>query len=264
MDLTLEHRSTEGNAAPFQALAAELVQLPVDLIVVGDSRAIPIVMAATSTIPIVMSVSGDVVGLGLVDSLARPGGNLTGLTDFSRTLNTKRLELLVQSVPGASRVAVLWNGSHPGMALVWDEIDAAAQAPGALGVELIRLPVQDSGDLKGAFAAAFATAKSQGADALLVLPDPFTNVNSQQIVALAAQYELPAMYGTKYFMDHGGLMYYGPSRATMSRRAADYVDKILKGARPADLPIGPPTEFEFIVNSQTAQALGLTIAQSAP
>jgi putative ABC transport system substrate-binding protein len=226
--------------------------LPVDLILVGDSRAIPVAKAATTTIPIVMVVSGDVVGLGLVDSLARPGGNLTGVTDLSRTLNTKRLELLVQSVPGASRVAVLWNGDHPGIVLAWDEVEAAARA---LGVELISLNVKSPGDLESAF----ATARSHQADALLVLPDPLTNNNAQQIVALAAQHGLPAMYGTKLFMDLRGLMYYGPSRAAMSRRAADYADKILKGARPADLPIEQPTTFDFIVNVETAQALKLAI-----
>ena len=255
VDIDIVYRSTQESGMGFPDLAAELVGLPVDIIVVGDSRAIPIAKDATSTmdnpIPIVMAISGDVVGLGLVDSLAQPGGNLTGLTDLSRPLSVKRLELLREVKPQTSRVAVLWNGDHPGVGLAWGDLQAAA---GALGVALVCLKVRD-----GDVATALGTLTPQPGDALCVLPDPLTNLHAQAIVGFAAQRQLPAIYGTKLFLDAGGLMYYGPSRAAMSRRAAGYVQMILNGAVPATLPIEEPSVFDFAINVKTAQALGLVI-----
>jgi putative ABC transport system substrate-binding protein len=255
--LTIEYRFPQGGGEEgFEDLAAELVRLRVDVIVVGDSRAIPVVKAATSTIPIVMTVSGDVVGQGLVESLARPGGNLTGLTNLSRPLDGKRLELLLEAVPGASRVAVLWNSAHPGVARDWQTVVEPA-AP-SLGVELVSLGVQRAEDLDGAF----RTATERRADALYVMPDPLTNTNAQRIIELAARSRLPAIFGTRLFVDAGGLMYYGPSRAAMFRRAAEYVDKILTGSRPADLPIEQPTRFEFVIDLKAAETLGLSIPET--
>ena len=253
-NLAIEYRYSDGKDERFSLLADELVGLPVDVIVVGDSRAIPTVKAATSIIPIVMANSGDVVGQGLVQSLAQPGGNLTGLTNLSRPLNGKRLELLLAAVPGASRVAVLWNSAHPGEALDWG--DSQTVAP-TLGIELVSLGVQSAEELEGAF----HTAIGKHADALYVMPDPLTNTSAKRIAELAARSRLPAIFGTKLFMDYGGLMYYGPSRAAMFRRAADYVNKILTGANPATLPIEQPVRFELIINLGTARALGLTIPE---
>jgi putative ABC transport system substrate-binding protein len=254
-NLSIEYRHTEGKEERFPDLAAELVNLPVDILVVGDSRAIPIVKNATNTIPIVMTVSGDVVGQGLVASLAQPGGNLTGLTDLSRPLNTKRLDLLREVDPQSTRVAVLWNRTLSGVRLAWNDIQTAAPS---LGLDLVSRDVESAGDLEGAL----QEAVRQQAGTLLVLPDPLTNVNAQRIVDLAAQYELPAMYGTKLFVNAGGLMYYGPNRAAMSRRAADYVDQIHGGANPATLPIEQPSVFEFVINLKTARELGLTVPRT--
>jgi putative tryptophan/tyrosine transport system substrate-binding protein len=254
-NLTIEYRYTDDKEERFPDLAAELVGLPVDISVVGDSRAIPIAKAATSTIPIVMAISGDVVGQRLVASLARPGGNLTGLTNLSRPLNVKRLELLREVKPQTSRVAVLWNRTLAGLRLAWGDIEAAAPA---LGVDLVSLDVQGPEDLDKAF----EVATRQPVDALCVLPDPLTNLHAQEIVDFAARQQLPAIYGTQLFLDTGGLMYYGPSRAAMSRRAADYVDKILNGADPATLPIEQPSVFEFAINLKAAQGLGLTMPKA--
>ena len=252
-NLIIEYRHTDGKEERFPELAAELVSLPVDVIVIGDSRAIPIVKQATSSIPIVMANSGDVVGQGLVQSLAQPGGNVTGLTNLSKTLNGKRLELLKQVEPRPTRVAVLWNPAGPGARPAWAELQSAAPP---LGVELVSREVQAAADLPGAF----QQAASQQVNGLVVLPDPLTNLQAQQIVDFAAQRRLPAIYGTKLFVDAGGLMYYGPDRAAMFRRAADYVDKIRAGASPATLPIEQPSVFEFVIHLKTAQMLGFTVA----
>jgi putative ABC transport system substrate-binding protein len=254
-NLTIEYRHTDGKEDRFPALAAELVSLPVDVLVLGDSRAIPTARQATSTIPIVMANSGDVVGQGLVASLAQPGGNLTGLTNLATMLNAKRLELLLQVQPQPTRVAILWNPDLPGARPSWSELQAAAPA---LGVELISLEMHAPGEVPGAF----EQAASQRANGLLVLPDPLTNLQAQQIVDLAAQRRLPAIYGTKLFVDAGGLMHYGPDRAAMFRRAADYVDKIRGGASPATLPIEQPSVFEFVVNLKHARALGFDLPPS--
>jgi putative ABC transport system substrate-binding protein len=256
-DVTFAHRSTQASGRSFAELAAELVRLPVDVLVVGDSRAVPVAASATSTIPIVMAVGGDVVGLGLVASLSQPGRNLTGLTDRlpGRSLDVERLELLLQALPDASRVGVLRNGSHQGVALAWNAIQAAAPTVAA---DLVGLVVQDAADLDGAF----QEAVDKKVDALCVLPDPLTNLHAVRIVQLAAHSRLPAMYGTKLFVNAGGLMSYGIDRAAMFRRAADYVHRILSDPDPtlvSRLPIEPPPVLDFAINLSTAQSLGLDL-----
>jgi putative ABC transport system substrate-binding protein len=258
--LTVHHRFPQGGQ-DFDDLAAELVGLDVDVIVVGDSRAIPSVRAATDTIPIVMAISGDVVGLNLVNSLTQPDGNLTGLTqgDVYRPLDVTRLKLLLDAVPGAARVAVLRNGAHPGVTRDWEEVvQPTAQQ---LDVEVVSLTVQSLANIETALGATNWPSIAP-IDALYVMPDPLTNVNAQRIVELAAAREVPAMYGTKLFVDAGGLMYFGRSRAAMSRRAAEYVDKILRGVGPQELPIELPATFEFVIELDVAAALDLEIPQA--
>jgi putative ABC transport system substrate-binding protein len=200
-----------------------------------------------------MTISGDVVRLGLVASLARPGGNLTGLTDLTTDLAGKRLEWLQIAVPGLSRVAVLWNAGLEFMDLQWQETRVAAEV---LGLPVQSLPVRASEDV----APAIRAAVNEGADALVALPDPLTNVALTSLVKpLTTDYRLPTMYGTRSLVDYGGLMSYGPDRNLLYRRAATYVDKILKGIRPGELPIERPIQFELVINLSTAQALGLTI-----
>jgi putative tryptophan/tyrosine transport system substrate-binding protein len=247
-NLVIEYRWAEGNPERVPALAAELVQLRVDVLVAGDSRVIVAAKHATNTIPIVMTISGDPVRTGLIESLARPGGNLTGLTVLAPELVGKRLELLKEAVPGIARVAVLGESSQ----YEWSELVKATQA---LGLQLHALRV-DSPD---ALAPAFATAMRAQADVLLVLPSPVTNRSMRHIVDLAAQHRLPAMYGLKEYVQVGGLMAYGWSIPALYHRAAAYVDKILKGAQPADLPVERPLTFELVINLKTAEALSITI-----
>jgi putative tryptophan/tyrosine transport system substrate-binding protein len=247
-NLVIERRWAEGNQERVPELAAQLVQLRVDVIVAGDSRVIAAAKHATNTIPIVMTISADPIGAGFIESLARPGGNITGLTVLAPELVGKRLELLKEAVPGISRVAVLGESGQY-------EWSALAEATQALGLQLRALRV----DSPEEFAPAFAAAMREHADALLILPSPMTNLYARRIVDLAAQHRLPAMYGLKEYVKVGGLMAYGWSIPALSRRAAAYVDKILKGARPADLPVERPTTFELVINLKTAEALGLTI-----
>jgi putative tryptophan/tyrosine transport system substrate-binding protein len=247
-NLVIEYRWAEGNPEQVPALAAELVQLRVDVLVAGDSRVIVAAKHATNTIPIVMTISGDPVRTGLIESLARPGGNLTGLTVLAPELVGKRLELLKEAVPGIARVAVLGESSQ----YEWSELVKATQA---LGLQLHALRV-DSPD---ALAPAFASAMRAQADVLLVLPSPVTNRSMRHIVDLAAQHRLPAMYGLKEYVQVGGLMAYGWSIPALYHRAAAYVDKILKGAQPADLPVERPLTFELVINLKTAEALSITI-----
>jgi ABC-type uncharacterized transport system substrate-binding protein len=247
-NITVEWRYAEENYDRLPALTAELVHLGVDVIVAGDSRVIPAAKQATSTIPIVMTVSDDPVGRGFVARLARPGGNITGLTDISPELVGKRLELLKEAVPGMARLAVLGQPNHAD----WKEIPLTAQA---LGVQLQALKVQRPDE----FEQAFAAATREHADALIVLPSPITTTYRGRIVNLAAQSQLPAMYPVKQFVEVGGLMAYGPSIAARLQRAAYYVHRILRGAQPADLPVERPSKFELVINLKTAQAMGLTI-----
>jgi putative tryptophan/tyrosine transport system substrate-binding protein len=247
-NVTIEPRYAEERSARLPELAAELVQLRVDVIVAGDAIAIPAAKQATSTIPIVMTVSGDPVGAKYVASLARPGGNITGLTNMTPQLIGKRLELLREAVPGASHVAVLGTPAHPD----WKELTVATQA---LGIQLLALRVYHPDE----FAPAFEVAVRGHVDTLIVLPDATTNRYRRRIVDLAAQHRMPAMYPLKEYVQVGGLIAYGPSIPDLQRRAATYVDKILKGAKPADLPVEQPMTFELVINLKAAQALGLTM-----
>jgi putative tryptophan/tyrosine transport system substrate-binding protein len=232
-------------------LAADLVRLKVDVIVVRDAVGIRPVMQATKTIPIVMTVSGDPVETGFVDSLARPGGNITGLTNVSPQLANKRLELLKEAVPRVSSVAVLGPSGHRD----WKELALAAlQRKVRLQALHVEKPDQ--------FEQAFEAARRESAKALIVLPSPTTNLYRQKIVSLAAEGRLPATYGVSAYVMVGGLMSYGPSLPALQRRAAYYVDRILKGAKPSDLPVEQPMKFEFVINLNAAKQIRLNIPQS--
>jgi len=254
-NLTIEYRYAEGKIDRLPDLAAELVHLRVEIIVVQGYPAAHAAKQATATIPIVIVSAGDPVGTGLVASLARPGGNITGVSFQETELSGKRLELLKEAVPRLSRVAVLWNTADLGMSLRSREIQAAARA---LGLTLQPLGVREPSDFDGAFSAM----ARERPDALFVVADPLTTLNRRRILDFAAKGRLPAMYEFSSYVNDGGLMAYGPSFSEMSRRAAVYVDKVLKGARPADLPVEQPTRFELAVNLKTAKALGLTIPPS--
>ena len=254
-NIALEFRSAENSADRYPALAAELVALNVDVIVAGATPAVLAAKQATGMIPIVFPIHTDPVGAGLVASLARPGGNVTGLSFSSEDLTGKRLELLKQVVPGISRIAVLWKSPNAAAPV---QLKAAEVAARKLAISLQVLEVQDAEGLERAFQA--ATGASSGA--LLVVDDPATFLLRKRIVELAAKSRLPAMYGPREFAVDGGLIAYGANIPDMFRRAAIYVDKILKGTKPADLPVEQPTKFEFVINLKTAKALGLTIPQS--
>jgi putative ABC transport system substrate-binding protein len=254
-NLVIEVRAAEGQYDRLPGLAAELVRLKPDVIVVDGTMAVVPARRATKTIPIVMAVAANPVESGLVFSLARPGGNITGSSFLSADLAGKRLALLKEAVPKARRVAILSNPDAPAHALILREGLGAA-----LTLELLiqDLPVSTPPGLDDAF----ATALAHHADAIFVLDDPMFGSNGVRIVELAAQSRLPAMYGIRQFVDGGGLISYGPSLPDLFRRAATYVDKILKGAKPGDLPIEQPTKFELVVNLKTAKALGLAIPES--
>jgi putative tryptophan/tyrosine transport system substrate-binding protein len=253
-NLVIEYRWAEGNFALLPQLAAELVRLKVDVIVTsGGTPAALAAKQATVTIPIVMAVSVDPVEMGLVAHLAHPGGNLTGLTLFVEGFSGKRLELLKETVPEATRVAVLANPANPGNATQWRETQVATQA---LRLQLYRLEVHDPTELD----TAFTVMLSERADALIVLDDPLFVTQRARLVALAATSRLPAIYGFREHAEAGGLMAYGANFPALFRRAATYVHKILKGATPADLPVEQPTKFELVINLKTAKDLGLTIS----
>jgi putative tryptophan/tyrosine transport system substrate-binding protein len=249
----LEVRSTEGQYERFPALAAELVRLKVDvLLAVGNTSATLAAKDATTTIPIVMVGVGDPVGSGLVASLPQPGGHVTGLAAVTPDLVGKQLELLKELLPTVSRVAVLWTPANPIHALSLREADVAAQR---LGVQLHRVEARGP----DAFDSAFAAMTRVHAGALLVLGDTMFRLHGRRLAELAVTNDLPTMNQVREFVEAGGLLYYGVSRSDMVRRAATYVDKILKGAKPGDLPVEQPMTFELVINLKTAQALGLTI-----
>jgi putative ABC transport system substrate-binding protein len=255
-NIVIEWRFAGGRAERLPDLAAELVRLRVDLIVAPSTPTILAAKNATTTIPIVTVAGGDPVELGLVASLARPGGNITGLTSMvSQEIAGKQLELLKETVPKVSGMAVLWNPTTRGNALALREAEIAARA---LRVELQVLEARSLNDFESAFAA--MSAKRAGA--LLVLGDTMFTTHRRRLADLAAKSRLPAMYGTRQFVDDGGLVSYGANALDNFRRAAVYVDKILKGAKPGDLPIERSTKFELVINLKTAKALGLTIPQS--
>jgi putative ABC transport system substrate-binding protein len=250
-NVVVEHRVADGNPERLAELAAELVRLPVDVIVAENTPAAIAARQATSTIPIVTAI-GDPVGAGLAASIARPGGNVTGLKGGPEQIAGKRLQLLTEAIPGVSRVGVVWNSGNRVKQIEWAETESAARA---LGVQLVSVEVRATDELERAF----ATVSPQTADALVVFAEELMASNAGKVVELVASTRLPAMYETRPFMDAGGLMAYGPNAPGLFRRAAYYVDRILKGASPADLPIEQPREFDFAINLKTAQALGLTI-----
>ena len=248
----IEYRHAEGKLDRLPALAAELVHLKVDVIVTPGATATRAAKEATSTIPIVMAQDPDPVGNGFVASLARPGGNITGLSNLNRELGGKRLELLKEVVPRLSRVAVFGTSTFPGTTQNLKEAELAA---GAFGVKLQYLDVLGPKDIETAFRGA-----SKGrAEAVLLLGGGVLTSQRTRIVDLAAKSRLPAMYHIREFVEAGGLMSYGVSITDLDRRAATYVDKILKGAKPADLPVEQPKKFEFIINLKAAKQIGLTI-----
>jgi putative ABC transport system substrate-binding protein len=252
-NITLEWRAHQGRAALLPELVAELVQLPVDLIYTSGLPATVAASEATRTIPIVMTAVGDPVAVGLVASLARPGGNVTGTANLAPQLSGKRLELLRETVPGLSRVGVLVNAAIADRALDLRETQEAARI---LGVSLYPAPVGEPGE----FEVAFAAMARERVEALLVLEDFmfFAPPHRGQLVALAAQHGLPTMYPLREWVDAGGLMAYGPNLVDAHRRSASYIDKVLKGTKPADLPVEQPMTFDFVVNLKTARELGIT------
>jgi putative ABC transport system substrate-binding protein len=251
-DIAIEYRYAEGKLDRFPVLAAELVRLKVDVIVTGTSAGTRSAKEATATIPIVMAQDGDPVGNGFVASLARPGGNITGLSSLAPEISGKRLELLKEIGPKFSRIAVFGNSASPGTAQSLKESELAA---GAFGVHLQYLDVRNPKDIETAFSAA----NKGRADAVLVLASPVFNVQRKQIIDLAVKSRLPVIYYAPEWVQDGGLMSYGVSYTDMYRRAATYVDKILKGTKPADLPVEQPKKFEFIINLKAAKQIGLTI-----
>jgi putative ABC transport system substrate-binding protein len=254
-NISIEYRYAEGRHDRLPILAADLVRLKVDVIVTFATSDTLAAKKATSSIPIVMAGGADPVASGLVESLARSGGNVTGLSQMIVELAGKRLELLKEVIPKLSRVAVLWNPLSVSATFNWNEIQQPARQ---LRIQLHSLEVRSSND----FDQALEDAIRAGVGALVTLADPVTGANIKQIAGLAAKSRLPSIYHDYAFADAGGLLTYGAHRPTLYRRAAIYVDKILKGAKPGNLPIEQPTKFELVVNLKTAKALGLTIPQS--
>ena len=254
-NITMEWRWSEGRPDRLPALALELVQLKVDIIVASSTQAAQAAKQATSTIPIVVVLSSYPDKVGLVQSLARPGGNVTGLSTFAPELMGKRLELLKEIAPKVSRVAVLWNPTSPVEPLGFRETLAAAAVA---GVEIQSIEARTPDD----HPAAFATLTASRAEALIAHGNPINWQNRQLIADFALKSRLPSIYEERIFVEASGLLSYAPNFTDLFRRAATYVDKILKGAKPADLPVEQPTKFELVINLKTAKALGLTIPQT--
>ena len=253
--IALEERSSQGRSERFSDLASELVRLNVNIIVTWGTPATLAAKQATTTIPIVMASAGDPVSSGLVSSLAHPGGNVTGLTVLGPGLAAKRLDLLKEAVPNMSRVAFLWNPANPDQKSSFNEVQAGARA---LGVTLQSVEARSREELEQAL----AMLKQSRPSALLMTADGVHQRYIGRIVAFTSETRLPAMYQLKEAVDRGGLMSYGASLPNLGRLTASYVDKILKGAKPSDLPVEQPTKFELVINLKTAKTLGLTIPQS--
>ncbi len=251
-NIILEYRGAEGKEDRLPTLATDLVRLKVDVIVAPSTVAAQVAKQATTTIPIVYTGGADPVAAGLVASLARPGGNVTGILELSRELTAKRLQLLKEAFPTISRVAVLARAPDPGNAAWFEEMKVVAPS---LGLKLQPLEVQGPAD----FDAAFKSATKGQTNALIELPNSLFHANRRRIVEFANQKRLPAIFHSRDFVDAGGLMFYGENDADTLRRLVSYVDKILKGAKPADLPVEQPTRFELVVNMKTAKALGIKI-----
>lgn len=254
-NLAIEWRFAEGQLGRLAELAADLARIGVDAIVTAAAPSALAAKGATRSIPIVVLDPGDPVGLGLVASLARPGGNITGVSSIAPELAAKRLALLKEAVPAMVRVAVLANAAIPPAEIAMQELETTAKV---LGVQIQFVPIKG---VKG-IEQAFGEIARQHADGIVVFPDPLTFSNEAAITGFALKSRISAMYGAMEFVQAGGLMSYGPSYQEMFRRGASYVDRILKGAKPGDLPIEQPTRFEFVLNLKTAKALGLTIPQS--
>jgi ABC-type uncharacterized transport system substrate-binding protein len=250
-NIAIEYRWVEGRNERAAEVAAEFVRLKVDVIVTAGTTNVIAARQATSIIPIVFAAAGDPLGTGLVESLARPGGNLTGLSNQSTDIAAKRLELLREVIPGLRRLAILANIDSPASLLEMREVQAVA---GTLGLEIAALQIQRVEEI----APAFETLKER-ADALLVTADPLINTNRVRINTLALGARLPTIYNFRDSVEMGGLMSYGPNLPELHRRAADYVDKILRGTKPADLPVEQPTKFDLVINLTAAKALGLDI-----
>jgi putative ABC transport system substrate-binding protein len=254
-DILLQARWANGNMERLDELAVELAHLQLDAIIAYTTPGAIAARKATTTIPIVFLFVGDPVGSGVVPSLAHPGGNATGISLLATELSVKRLEILLELAPKASRVAILWNDTNPGMLLRSREAQDAATK---LGVAIKSVGVHDL----ISFESAFAMIASEPVDALLTLVDPFTLQHRKRIVDFAAERHLPAIYEAGEFVETGGLISYGPNLPIIEQRAAEYVDKIFKGTKPADLPVEQPSKFEMLINMKTANALGLSIPPS--
>jgi putative ABC transport system substrate-binding protein len=254
-NLVIDWRYSDEGTARLSILAEELVGLHPDVLVSITTPATVAVKAATGGIPIVFANVGDPVATGFVASLAQPRGNLTGQSNVARDLSGKRLELLKEIIPTSSIVAVIWNPTNSAVRLAWQETQDAALP---LGLRLISIEVRTVSDI----VSAFDIAKQEGCQGLIVLPDPLTGSHRSAIIALAAKARIPTVYGYREYVDEGGLLAYGANYRALYRRTAIYVDKILKGTKPAELPVEQPTTFDLVVNLKTAQALGLTLPPS--
>jgi putative ABC transport system substrate-binding protein len=253
-NLIIDYRYAEGRSERLPALVADLLRAKPDIIYAEGDQQIKAVKDATKTVPIVM-VACDAVAAGLIASLARPGGNVTGVTCISGEIASKRLELLREHLPRLGRLAVVYNPDDPGKAVEWKETEAAGRA---MGLKIAALPIQDVKE----FESAIARIARDGVEALIVLGDPLTLLYARELMLLAAKHRLPTVNAYREFVTSGGLMSYGPALVEMRRRVAIYIDKVLRGAQPADLPVEQPTKFELVINLKTAKTLGLTIPQT--
>ena len=255
-NIVIEHRFADGNSDRLPALAEELVRLKVDVIAAGPTPPAVAAINATKTIPIVMLGAAEPVELGFIKSYARPGGNVTGLSwSVNLEVIAKGLELLKEVLPRARHVAILWNGSNPAQAIAVKEVKASARLA---EVQLLLLDVRGPGD----FERAFATMAQRRVDAVLVVADALFVAHRTRIAELEAKHRLPSVHGIVQNVEAGGLLFYGPDLASVYRRGAGYVDRILKGAKPADLPVEQPSKYDLVINMKTAKALGLTIPPS--
>ena len=254
-NIAIEYRWAEGKPERAREMAEELVRLKVDIIVAPTSIYVEAAKGATSTIPIIFTSHADPVGTGHVTSLARPGGQITGLATMLPEITAKGLELLKEAVPSLARVAVIWDPATPAHKPGLNAVEAAGQA---LDLRLQTLAVRSVAE----FDTAFSTMAREGADGVLVLTTPLYTAGERRLAELAITHKLPSVFGARQFVVAGGLLSFGPDRADVFRRGATYVDKILKGAKPADLPVEQPTKFELVVNLKTARVLGLTIPHS--
>ena len=254
-NIAIEYRGADGRIERFPNLAAELVRLEVDLIFAANTRAALAARQATSTIPIVSAVMGDPVEDGLVASLAQPGGNVTGLTFLAPELTAKRMQLLKDALPNVSRVAALWHPGAYGERTMDDMLKATESAARTLGVQLQLIEVRAAGELERAF----STMMKERAEALFLFPTPMLFLARRRIIELAATNRLPSVSQAREFVELGGLIAYGANINDLFRRSTVYVDKILKGAKPADLPVEQPTRFELVINLKTAKTLGIDV-----